>query len=113
MDNSLHQAAFVIDQRDNVATALTPLTAGEVRLIGEPRVSSLTVKDDIPAGHKAALHGIRSGEPIIKYGVVIGVATEDIPAGSWVHLHCMKSLVDERSSHLDIHTGAPKDIDYE
>lgn len=113
MDNALHQIAFVVDRRDNVATALAPLTAGEVRLTGEPRVPSLIVKEDIPAGHKAALHDLCSGEPIIKYGVVIGVATEDIPAGSWVHLHCMKSLVDERSSHLDIHTGAPKDIDYE
>ena len=49
----------------------------------------------------------------MKYGVVIGSATKDIPAGGWVHLHCMKSLVDKRSSHLDVHTGAPNDIDYE
>lgn len=111
--DTLHQTAFVVDRKDNVATALASLTAGEVRLTGEPCVSSLTVTDNIPLGHKIALQDIGCGKPIIKYGVVIGAATEDIPAGSWVHLHCMKSLVDERSSHLDIHTGAPKDIDYE
>jgi hypothetical protein len=30
-----------------------------------------------------------------------------------VHLHVMRSLYDERSSHLDINTGAPKDTKYE
>ena len=33
--------------------------------------------------------------------------------GAWVHLHVMRSLYDERSSHLDINTGAPKDTKYE
>ena len=47
-------------------------------------------------------------------GVVpIGCAIKDIPAGSWVHLHVMRSLYDERSSHLDEHTGAPRDTKYE
>ena len=50
---------------------------------------------------------------LLKYGVVIGRATKDIPRGTWVHLHCMRSLVDERSSHLDTVTGAPNDISYE
>ena len=49
---------------------------------------------------------------MIKYGICIGLATEYIPAGVWVHLHRMKSRVDDRSSHLDIHTGAPTDITY-
>lgn len=50
---------------------------------------------------------------IVKYGVVIGRATADIPAGSWVHLHVMRSVYDQRSSHLDVRTGAPKDTKYE
>ena len=37
----------------------------------------------------------------------------DIPAGSWVHLHVMRSVYDQRSSHLDVRTGAPKDTKYE
>ena len=64
-------------------------------------------------GHKLALRDIASGEKIIKYGVVIGRATADIPQGAWVHLHVMQSIYDERSSHLDINTGAPKDTKYE
>ena len=89
------QNAFQINREDNVATALTPLVPGPVELRGD------------------ALRDIRNGEDIVKYGVVIGRATADIPAGSWVHLHVMRSVYDQRSSHLDVRTGAPKDTKYE
>lgn len=107
------KTAFQIDLRDNVATALQPLVPGEVRLLGDAESPFLTAVEEIPVGHKIALKKIKAGEPIVKYGVVIGQATTDIEKGSWVHLHVMKSLYDERSSHLDAKTGAPKDIRYE
>lgn len=110
---TLEQTAFVVDRRDNVATALAPLDPGSVRLTGEPSQPQATALQAIPDGHKLALRDIAADEDIIKYGVVIGRATAPIPAGSWVHLHCMRSLVDERSSHLDAITGAPGDISYE
>ncbi|MGI5900724.1 MAG: UxaA family hydrolase [Christensenellales bacterium] len=107
-------AAFQIDIRDNVATALTPLPAlARVDLRGDAAFERTTAGQDIPLGHKIALRSIAVGEEIIKYGIVIGLATQAIPQGGWVHLHCMKSLYDERSSHLDGLTGAPKDIKYE
>ena len=68
---------------------------------------------EIPVGHKIARRNIARGEKIIKYGVPIGCAVRDIPAGTWVHLQNMRSLYDERSSHLDVNTGAPKDTKYE
>ena len=43
----------------------------------------------------------------------IARATKDIRAGEWVHLHNIRSVYDERSSHLDVMTGAPKDTRYE
>lgn len=110
---TLEQTAFVIDRRDNVATALSMLAPGPVRLTGEPTQTEIHATQEIPDGHKLALREIAAGEAIIKYGVVIGRATAPISAGSWVHLHCMCSLVDERSSHLDAVTGAPNDISYE
>ena len=55
----------------------------------------LIKKDDISAGHKIALVDIKKGEPIIKYGMVIGKATKDIKKGEWVHTHNMKSHLDE------------------
>ena len=48
------QTAFVIDQRDNVATALEALTPGVVRLTGEPVQPETTVTQEIPDGHKLA-----------------------------------------------------------
>ena len=50
-----------------------------------------TLLEDIPQGHKFALEKISSGEAVIKYGSPIGYATEDIPAGSWIHTHNMKT----------------------
>ncbi|MEN9774915.1 MAG: hypothetical protein RL322_1985 [Pseudomonadota bacterium] len=47
----------------------------------------LLLRGRIPFGHKAASRPIASGEPIIKYGVPIGVATQSIAAGEHVHVH--------------------------
>lgn len=105
--------AFQIHGEDNVATALTGLASGKFRLIGGGLTSVGEAVEEIPAGHKVALCDIAQGSMIIKYGIPIGKAVIDIKKGQWVHLHCMKSNYDERSSHLDIHTGAPKDITYE
>ena len=107
------QTAFVIDERDNVATALSPLSPGTVHLLGESSLKELNAATEVPKGHKIALRDIAPGEQIIKYGISIGSATASIPKGSWVHLHVMRSNYDERSSHLDVKTGAPKDTKYE
>ena len=104
---------FQIDARDNVATALDELGAQEeAMLLGDAYAASIRVTEAIPKGHKAALKDIAPGEKIVKYGVVIGEATAAIPAGSWAHLHNIRSLYDERASHLDVHTGAPNDTLY-
>ena len=105
---------FQIHTDDNVATALTAVSAGtEARILGDRTMERILAVTDIPTGHKIALRDIAPGEAIIKYGVVIGQATAAIPRGSWVHLHVMHSLYDERSSHLDAVTGAPKDTKYD
>lgn len=109
----MKQTAFQIDLQDNVATALEPLCAGPVHLLGDCAQQTVEAAGDVPVGHKLALRDIREGESIVKYGVVIGRATAFIPAGSWVHLHVMCSNYDGRSSHLDVATGAPKDTKYE
>ena len=107
------QTAFVIERADTVATALEALEPGEVQLLGDSPVPSITAVTKVPKGHKIALRDIPAEENIIKYAIPIGRATADIPAGSWVHLHVMRSNYDERSSHLDVRTGAPKDTKYE
>ena len=69
------KAAFQIDERDNVATALKKLEPGAAKLLGDSQEKEIQIKEEIPAGHKVALRDIASGENIIKYGVVIGRAT--------------------------------------
>ena len=109
-------SVFQIEMEDNVATALEEVKVGETaRILGDHAdgAAEIAAAEDIPVGHKIALRDIAAGEEIRKYNVVIGAATKDIPKGSWVHLHVMKSLYDERSSHLDVMTGAPKDTHYD
>lgn len=89
----LQRKAIVVDEKDNVASALANLKKGEVV---EVKVGSklYTIKlvSQIPFGHKFALGKILKGEPIIKYGEVIGRATADIEAGEHVHVHNVESL---------------------
>jgi len=80
--------ALVISPRDNVATALQPLAAGETIVIGG---ASIRVVDETPRGHKIALRSIRQGEEVIKYGSTIGTATLDIQPGAHVHTHNVAS----------------------
>jgi altronate hydrolase len=49
------------------------------------------VEVNLSDGHKYALHDIKKGEDIIKYGDPIGHATEDIKKGEHVHTHNVKT----------------------
>lgn len=82
----------MLNERDNVATALMDLEAAttlEVERVGR----SLKVKlaRAVPFGHKFSLAEIRAGEQVIKYGEVIGTATEPIHPGDYVHIHNVAS----------------------
>jgi galactarate dehydratase len=44
-----------------------------------------TLIDAVPQAHKVTLSAIAQGEPVRRYGVVIGYATQDLSAGRWVH----------------------------
>lgn len=82
------ERAFVISKQDNVATALSSITAGEeltVQIGGQP--NNIKLVDDIAFGHKFSLNHISAGENIVKYGEVIGRATKDIADGAHVHTH--------------------------
>ncbi|MEO8114041.1 MAG: altronate dehydratase family protein, partial [Phenylobacterium sp.] len=67
---------------DNVVVASRRLPKGAVA--AREGVRAL---DAIPAGHKLAASFIAAGQPILKYGQVIGAATQDIAVGAHVHLH--------------------------
>jgi galactarate dehydratase len=44
-----------------------------------------TLRDKLPQAHKVSLVDLKAGDAVRRYGVVIGHALKDIPAGSWVH----------------------------
>lgn len=50
-------------------------------------VAGVTPRQVIPQGHKMAIVPIAAGSPVLKYGQIIGFATQDIAAGSHVHSH--------------------------
>lgn len=69
---------------DNVAVALTDLHAGET-------VAEITLREDVPAGHKVALAPLHPGDKVIKYGCPIGHATVEVAPGSWLHTHNVRT----------------------
>ncbi|MBE6617378.1 MAG: altronate dehydratase [Ruminococcaceae bacterium] len=80
--------AIKIYDTDNVAVATEALPVGlTVDIFGE----TITLCEDIPAGHKFALRLIKEGENIIKYGSPIGHAKADIEVGHHVHTQNVKT----------------------
>ncbi|WP_027315740.1 UxaA family hydrolase [Microvirga flocculans] len=65
---------------DNVVVAIDPADRGS-------SIAGFTVRDRIPRGHKMAIVPIREGEPIRKFGQIIGFAKTYIAPGEWVHEH--------------------------
>ena len=77
-------ALLQIHPTDNVAVLLDPIRSGETQTAA---AIAVTATVDIEKGHKIALTAIGQGEPVVKYGFPIGIATAPIQAGDWVHTH--------------------------
>jgi altronate hydrolase len=69
-----------LNPQDNVATAVDTVEAGKMS-------SGVTSTQRIPKGHKMAIAKIAKGEPIRKFGQIIGFAKAHIVPGEWVHEH--------------------------
>lgn len=82
-----------IHSSDNVAVALRAVEAGAV-------FDGVTAVEPIPAGHKLALRAIAVGEPVVKYGYPIGVASAAIEGGAHVHGHNVRGNLPEKLETL-------------
>src|SRR5688572_31542478 len=80
----LTERAILLRPDDDVAIAKKELPTGAVLEDGAARIE---VRADIGPGHKVARHAVRRGEPVRRYGQVIGFATQDIAVGDHVHSH--------------------------
>src|SRR4026208_369884 len=76
--------AILLKAEDDVAIAKRELASGTVLEGGSARIE---VRTDIKPGHKVARHAVRRGDPVRRYGQVIGFATQDIVIGDHVHTH--------------------------
>jgi altronate hydrolase len=80
----LTDVAVRLNDVDHVAIAKTALAAGsELRANGE----TIRVQQLVPAGHKLAVRAVEGGQPVRRYGQVIGCATQEIEPGEHVHSH--------------------------
>jgi len=77
MNNQAHLCVR-INEKDNVAVAARDLAAGTQLPEG------ITVLQDTPQSHKIALADLKPGQDVVRYGVCLGQANCDIPAGTWV-----------------------------
>ena len=85
--------AIVINEKDNVATALEPIEGGTTVSVAHGGLTkSVRLPSPIPAGHKFALCEIKVGEYLIKYGEPIGQAFNRIGTGEHVHVHNVRSV---------------------
>jgi len=77
-------ACIRINEKDNVAIAVRDIKRGETVAPG------LAALEDIPQGHKAALEDIKKDGEIVRYGVLLGYALEDIARGRWINEHMLR-----------------------
>jgi altronate dehydratase small subunit len=78
----------VIDEGDNVATAIDDIQPGETLTIEVGgRELAITAAELIRFGHKLALKPLPERSDVIKYNEVIGTTTRDIGVGEHVHVH--------------------------
>ena len=84
--------ALALNEKDNVATAIRGLEAGEaVEVAVGNRTRLITIIQPVPYGHKFAIVDIQAGQDVIKYDEVIGLATKSIPVGTHTHVHNIES----------------------
>ncbi len=72
--------------------------------------SGVVLRDHVPQGHKVALVDLAADAPVLRYGIPIGYALEDIPAGRWVHERLLKMPEARRLDNLPIATVRPEPL---
>ena len=83
--------AICISCTDDVANVLSEAAPGaliQYELDRQPVVAQTVV----PKHHKIALRNLVEGHQVVRGGLIIGVASQNIAAGAHVHTHNLKSL---------------------
>lgn len=98
--------ALRLHPTDHVAVIKRTVKAGTELQNGAVRVAAAKT---IPAGHKIALVPLTDGEPVRRYGQIIGFAQGAIAAGEHVHTHNLvcKDFSRDYSAGTDVKPLAP------
>ena len=92
-----------MNDQDNVA-----IVANQGGLpAGTALANGLVLKDAVPQGHKVALTDLPAKSAVVRYGIPIGYAQKDIPAGSWVHERLLDMPTARELDNLPIATVKP------
>ncbi len=69
-----------LNAKDNLIVAVDAVDVGR-------NIEGVTASARIPRGHKMATAKIAKGAPVVKFGQIIGFATEDVVPGQHIHTH--------------------------
>ena len=69
-----------LNARDNLVVAVDAIEVGAA-------VENVLATARVPRGHKMATGKIAKGEPVLKFGQIIGFASEEILPGAHIHTH--------------------------
>jgi altronate hydrolase len=87
-DRDFSGIALLLHPLDTVAIAKQDIPAGtRINLAPGSREQAITIQQDVPTGHKFAVVPVGTGKAVLRYGQKIGVATQEIYVGDWVHTH--------------------------
>ncbi len=89
---------------DNVAIVVPP----EGAMAGAVHADGFTVRERIPQSHKVALRQIAEREPVMRYGQVIGYATQTIESGFWVREEHIELPAAPSLEEMSIATAVPE-----
>jgi altronate hydrolase len=91
---------------DNVVVARADLLPG-TEIAGE----GMKARGHVPVGHKIATAPVAAGDPVRKYGQILGFATEAIAPGDHVHTHnmAMGDFARDYAFGIDAHPVEPAD----
>ena len=102
MANKVKPLYIQVHPRDNVAIIVNPDGLPE----GTQFADGLMLKERIPQSHKA-LRDIERGDPVRRYGQIIGLAARPISAGSWIHEDGIELPLAPALDQLPLATAVP------
>ena len=86
---------LVHEHEDNVGVVVVEGLKAGTDMLGvvtaDDSTFRLTVRADVPIGHKVALKDLQEGDAAIKYGEDIGRIIAVVPKGGHVHVHNLKT----------------------